>query len=279
MTQPPPAPDRQPGQGWAPPQGQPGPYPTGPYPPAPYPPAPYPTGPYGAPPQAGQQPPYYGQPQTWGTPQMMPAGVPQGDPVVVGAEIRGGVVTGLVLILLGAPLGLLWQALAPRPDYASIAVGSEAAFKAFFTSDLVLVAIMAVVGVLAGVAVRRPVRSASVGIPVGLVVGGLVSTYIAARTGVMARHPGSLPQYIQESFSKAHLSQPFSAFTPDQQKEFESEVSFGLAAKSVVVVAPIVSLLTLLAFRYLDRTHYLGRQPQLSSGSILPGQAPAPASH
>ena len=169
-------------QAYGPPQGPPVP---GPPPPGTTPP---PVSPF-APPQdvpAYSTPGY--QPVPYGSPPP-PAPAPPGPPRSgLRSELLAGVLVGLGLVLLGAPLGLLWSAVAPRPDVV-FAAGSlnfaDQETKDFIAADGLLFLLLVAVGVLAGALAWRYARRTPFGVLVGLTLGGALAALVAAKTGVL----------------------------------------------------------------------------------------------
>ncbi|MCW2544683.1 MAG: hypothetical protein JWM40_2235, partial [Frankiales bacterium] len=97
------------------------------------------------------------------------------------------VVAGFVL--LGAPAGLLWSAVAPRVDVTVSAKGLDAgdieSSKAFIGADGSYVVVMLLMGILCGfLAWRLFARSGPVTV-LAIVVGGTLAALIAASVGLM----------------------------------------------------------------------------------------------
>lgn len=104
----------------------------------------------------------------------------------VRAEAAAGAAVALAATLLGAPLGLLWAALAPhavvvvrsgRPDLA------DPLGRAFVGADLWFVALALIAGVAVGLMALPLLRRYGPGPVLGLAIGGLVAAEIARRTG------------------------------------------------------------------------------------------------
>lgn len=90
-------------------------------------------------------------------------------------------------MLLGAPAGLLWSALAPHSHVAVEAGGAfiaDAQTEVFIAGDGWFVGITLLAGVLTGLLAWRLARGAGALVVVGLAVGGLLAAYVASRVGV-----------------------------------------------------------------------------------------------
>jgi hypothetical protein len=105
-------------------------------------------------------------------------------------DLLVGLLTTVVLVLLGAPVGLLWAALSPRVDVALRAGGPGLVMPEtgdFIGADgLFLVIVLAVgtaCGVLAWVLAQRTRPGPGPGVVLGLALGGLLAAYVASRTG------------------------------------------------------------------------------------------------
>lgn len=98
----------------------------------------------------------------------------------------------VTLVLLAAPAGLLWAAVAPR--YTVIRKDDGLSFpniestKAFIGADGSYVVIVLVMGLLTGLLAWRYARQYGPATVLGLAIGGLLAAYIAGRVGLM---PGS----------------------------------------------------------------------------------------
>lgn len=105
--------------------------------------------------------------------------------VVLGA----GVVVGSVL--LAAPAGLLWSAVAPRVTVTFSPTGPDLpdvqSTKAFIGADGSFLVVALLVGALCGAVAWWLARRGGPWTVAGLVVGGLLAGLIAARVGLMPR--------------------------------------------------------------------------------------------
>ena len=103
------------------------------------------------------------------------------------AELRTGLWTLAVLVLCGAPLGLLWAAVAPRADL--VQQGDSLGFadletKDFIAADGLLFLLGVAAGVLAAVLAWRLGRHRPLGTLLGLVAGAGLASLVAWRTGI-----------------------------------------------------------------------------------------------
>lgn len=112
------------------------------------------------------------------------------DPSSRRGELAGGAIAALAVVLLGAPVGLLWTLVAPHAQVVLRADGPslvDPESNAFVTADLVFLLLALVAGALCGlVAWLVPARLGArpgPGVVLGLAVGGLAAGYVAARTG------------------------------------------------------------------------------------------------
>jgi hypothetical protein len=93
------------------------------------------------------------------------------------ADALAAVVTAVGCVLLGAPAGLLWAAVAPRVmvDVAGTAVS--------LAGDGWFLGVVSVVGLLTGLLAWALGRRYGPGVVLGLAAGGLLAAYVAARSG------------------------------------------------------------------------------------------------
>ena len=114
-------------------------------------------------------------------------------PDTLRADALTGTAVALGVVLLGAPLGLLWAALAPRPQVRIVSRDSVSYLdpepRAFLGADLSFLLIGLVVGALVGLLAWRLAGRRAPGVVVGLVLGGLLASWIAARTGARVGRP------------------------------------------------------------------------------------------
>jgi len=117
-------------------------------------------------------------------------GVPVDDPAVervpVGEEVRAGLVAAVVMLLVAAPVGLLWAAVAPRVDVVISGDRvdlADSGSAAFIAGDGFFLLAVALAGVVGGLAAWRLARQPSPGVVVGLALGGLAAAYVAMVVG------------------------------------------------------------------------------------------------
>ncbi len=90
------------------------------------------------------------------------------------------------LVLLGAPLALLWRAVAPRIEILRTAAGpqpAQAESSQLFAPDGWFVVVSVVVGVVVGALAWTVLRRRGPAAPLGLAVGGLLAASVAAAVG------------------------------------------------------------------------------------------------
>jgi uncharacterized membrane protein YeaQ/YmgE (transglycosylase-associated protein family) len=145
-------------------------------------------------------------------------------------DLRAGLVTTLTLVFLGAPVGLIWHALAPHPEY-SVSGGHAALLHpesaVFVADDAYLLFIGAAVGLLCGLAAWLLARRSGPGAVVGLTIGGLGGSFVAGAVGAAAAR-ADLPSLLA-----AHVGSPILA-----------PYLFGVHATAVQLAWPLVAVLT-----------------------------------
>lgn len=190
--------------------------------------------------------------------------VPEVEPVHWRHETRVALVTGVALILCGAPMGVAWAWLAPRLDIPAVVAGSESAFAVQFDQDLVYLALGVLVGVAAGWIAYRFAAAHGTGVVVGLAVGGVLAGLIAATVGHRYRMPGLL-SYIKPGLDTQTRAQTVSL------------IAFELRASAFALAVPVAALLTVLA-----RLYYAGRDAvnptATPDGAVSQPGGPGPAS-
>jgi hypothetical protein len=135
------------------------------------------------------------EPSPWASPDPRPSGsgtpfgapappAPSGPPLW--HDLRAGLLTVAVTVLVGAPVGLLWAALAPR---VTVEVSGEdvqvldTATDGFIAVDAWFLAAVMVAGLVGGVLAWWLGGEHGPAVVVGLVVGGLAAAWIAGRVG------------------------------------------------------------------------------------------------
>ena len=101
------------------------------------------------------------------------------------SDALAGLVAATVCVLLGAPVGLLWAAVAPKVvvEVAGTAVKLASDASTFIAGDGWFLGVVSAAGLLTGLAAWALGRRHGPGVVVGLTVGGLLAAYVAARTG------------------------------------------------------------------------------------------------
>lgn len=101
-------------------------------------------------------------------------------------DVLAGALAAIGTVLLGAPLGLLWAAVAPRTDVVINGQDVqllEPGSTAFIAADGAFLLLAALVGALTGVLAWRLGRASGPAVVVGLTVGGLTAAYVAMIVG------------------------------------------------------------------------------------------------
>ncbi|MCU1674532.1 MAG: hypothetical protein JWN77_2645 [Frankiales bacterium] len=151
-------------------------------------------------------------------------------------DLVSGFFVTAVSILLGAPVGLLWTALAPHARIDISAAGAsfaDGASEVFVAADGWFLGIALVAGIVLGLLTWLTARGSGPYAVLGLFLGGLVAAYVAAKVG-MRPHQDALRD----------------AAAAGQQGRFVANVA--LQAWQVVVAWPVAALgtfLTLVAAR------------------------------
>lgn len=111
---------------------------------------------------------------------------PNRRPPTARGDLRAAVVTAVGCVLLGAPVGLLWSALAPQLQL--VAAGErldvlQSSPRDYMTTDVWFLGIAVAAGLLTAVVALSADRRHGIGTVLGLAVGGLVAAEVARRTG------------------------------------------------------------------------------------------------
>jgi len=130
---------------------------------------------------------------SWSAPDARPYATPAVPPYAVPRPshwradlVRTGFVAA-VSVLLGAPVGLLWSALAPHAHVQIDAAGAnvvDGATEVFIASDGWFLGLTLVAGLVVGVLAWLAARHSAPFVVVGLAVGGLAAAYVASKVGV-----------------------------------------------------------------------------------------------
>ncbi|GAC1443978.1 MAG: hypothetical protein NVSMB55_19130 [Mycobacteriales bacterium] len=98
-----------------------------------------------------------------------------------------GAVIAAVVVLLGAPIGLLWSAVGPH-SHAVVEAGgayiSDAESEVFIAGDGYFLGLTLLAGVLTGVLAWLVCRRSGPYAVVALAVGGVIASYVASKVGV-----------------------------------------------------------------------------------------------
>ncbi len=111
---------------------------------------------------------------------------PTAEDVPVGEEVRAGLVAAVASVLVAAPVGLLWAAVAPRVDVVITGARvdlADSGSAAFIAGDGFFLFATALSGVVGGLLAWRLTRVHGPGVVLGLALGGLVAAYVAMVVG------------------------------------------------------------------------------------------------
>ena len=172
-------------------------------------------------------------------------------------DIDAGVLTAIIVMLIGAPLGLLWAAVRPHSDLFLL-VAEDARERQHFTADLRFAAIIAVAGVIVGVVAYAVARSGGTGVVVGLVVGGLLAAVVAERIGIRAAHQDELRAALAHAFQAHGYS--LTQQRPGDQISYLADTRFELRAWPLIAALPVTAVglfgvLTFVRDRSAPRAH------------------------
>ena len=133
-------------------------------------------------------------------------------PAPLREEARTGLLVLVGVVLLGAPLGLLWAAVAPRPDLVRQDGGglayADLETKDFIAADGLLFLLGAAAGLLVAVAAWRYGRLRPLGTVLGLVAGAGLASYVAWRTGVLVDDREALLAAARDPMRSAPIDLP-----------------------------------------------------------------------
>lgn len=172
------------------------------------------------------------------------------------ADLRPAVWLALALAGAGVPAGLVWLALAPRADFritedGPVVIGSPSS-ELLVADDAVFVLVLAVVGLLAGIAAWLLRRHRGVAVLVALALGTAASGGIAWLVGEM----------LGEGPTEAELADVGGTVT----------TGLDLGATAALAVAPFVALLVYLLGVIINAHDGLGRadRPAPPEGDAAP---------
>jgi hypothetical protein len=102
-------------------------------------------------------------------------------------DVYAGLLTAAVTVLVGAPIGLLWAAFAPRVDVVRQGENVqlvEPGTSGFIAADGAFLLAVAIAGAVGGVVCWLLAREHGPAVVVGLTVGGILAAYVAMNVGV-----------------------------------------------------------------------------------------------
>ncbi len=152
-------------------------------------------------------------------------------------DLRAGLLTVVVTVLVGAPVGLLWAALAPR---VTVEVSGEDVqvldtyTDGFIAVDAWFLAAVVVAGLVGGVVAWWLGADHGPAVVLGLVVGGLAAAWIASRVG------GEVDRVTARQLVEAGV-------------QGRREVAVQLRSTSALLGWPLTSLLAYLALSLARR--------------------------
>ncbi len=179
-------------------------------------------------------------------------------------EIDAGVLTTLLVVLVGAPLGLLWAAVRPHSDLFLL-VAEDAREQQHFSADLRFAAVIGVAGLLIGLAAWAVARSGGTGVAVGLAVGGLLAAVVAERIGIRAAHQDQLRAALAQAFHLHGYS--LAQQQPADQQSYLADTRFELRAWPLIAALPASAVATFGALTWL-------RDRSSPRGHVMPQPVP-----
>jgi hypothetical protein len=156
------------------------------------------------------------------------------------------VLTVVVTVLVGAPVGLLWAALAPRVEVEVTGTDVEVLASSrdgFIAVDAWFFAAVLVAGLVGGVLAWRLGAAHGPAVVLGLVVGGLAAAWIAARVG------GEVDRLTAQQLLESGV-------------QGRRQIAVQLRSTSALLGWPLASLLAFLALSLMHRP----ARPEISSG-------------
>jgi hypothetical protein len=179
--------------------------------------------------------------QRWRVSVTEPGPAPQAAEAAVNWRLEAVVAVLVVAYstLLGSVVGLIWPRVAPHLQLVRAINGSEAATKALLGDDMWLGALGLIAGVLS-VAVLSVMARDDAGGPgaaLGLVVGGVLGSLVAAHVGHQVQHPHVV----------SALRSSFPGITHQSIATILGYFDFKVRAKAVLVAWPLAAVLVHLA--------------------------------
>jgi hypothetical protein len=131
--------------------------------------------------------------QRWqsGLTEPLPEGQVADDTVNVRLEVVVAALVTAYSVVLGAVVGLIWPRVAPHVDLVAAIGGSEAATKALLGDDLWLALLGLIAGIVSVAVLNLVARDAAAGPGglLGLALGGVLGSLVAAHVGHVVQHP------------------------------------------------------------------------------------------
>lgn len=148
-------------------------------------------------------------------------------------------------VLLGGAVGLIWPRVAPHLRLVDAINGSEAATKALLGDDMWLALLGIVAGVVSVALLALVARDAGQGPGgvIGLAVGGLLGSLVAARVGHLVEHPHVVTA----------LRASFPGITHHSVNTILGYFDFRVRAKAVLLAWPLAAVIVqaaIVALRY-----------------------------
>ena len=150
-----------------------------------------------------------------------PADLPSARPQEVprpAADAAAGVVTTVGVVLLGAPLGLLWAAVSPRAEFELRGTDppslAEGAARAFLDADVAFGGLALLAGLVSGALAGWLGRRHGPAVVLGLVTGGLLAAYVASRTGRQVGRDAFLAA-VRDPGGNGRVEAAVQLFTPE----------------------------------------------------------------
>jgi membrane protein YqaA with SNARE-associated domain len=136
--------------------------------------------------------------------------------------------------VLGGLVGLVWPRVAPHIHVVPAVNGSEAATKALLGDDMWLALLGAIAGVVSVVLLAFIARDtgSGPGAVVGLAIGGLLGSIVAARVGHLVEHPHIV----------IAIRAGFPGITPHSVTAIVGYFDFRVRARAVLVAWPLTAV-------------------------------------
>ncbi len=146
--------------------------------------------------------------------------------------------------LVGAPMGLVWAATAPRVNYLDAANGFFSAFAATSGIDAVFSLLSLGVGLAVGVLAAAVLPPRGAATPVAVALGGWLAALVASRVGALARAAGL--HRVLRALAGAGVP-------PANLHLFAGTVAFQVRGSTALAVLPFAAMLGYGALSLLRR--------------------------